>query len=468
MDALRAISTEVLGLRAPRCARAPVATFVVLLTLCLPVGALARPGDLDRSFGEDGYARVQANMSCVSHCVEFGGSYGATLARQPDGGLVLGGYNAYLGAPRGPRSAPGAIVRLTPNGALDTTFGVGGIDYTPFRVADIHTNAAGGLLVYGEAATGRLASQRYTASGLLDGSYGSQGLKLGPRVAGLLRGANGRYLSFVTLRVPPSFTAPSTTRLDVTRLLPSGDRDMRFGRHGYVQLLGSKGNTPVSLAAEPDGGLIAVFERGWLDSPPRFSQLFIEHVTPAGQVDRGFGRRGIVRMRLNGVASEAIVAVRHGHVLLAVGETRATQAPALEGEEDLVLADYTDSGRLDRRFGVGGTTRSKFPTGTRYGGVSPRLAAFDARGDLIVVGEHRIRTVDTPAGEGFIARYTPRGRDCSFGTRGIVIDAGIGVANAFVVQPDGRIVVAGGLRRFVAARYIGGGGPRTCAREGNT
>jgi hypothetical protein len=33
------------------------------------------------------------------------------------------------------------------------------------------------------------------------------------------------------------------------------------------------------------------------------------------------------------------------------------------------------------------------------------------------------------------------------------------------VQPDGRIVVAGGANEFVAARYLGGGTPRTCRGE---
>jgi hypothetical protein len=90
---------------------------------------------------------------------------------------------------------------------------------------------------------------------------------------------------------------------------------------------------------------------------------------------------------------------------------------------------------------------------------------FDAAGDLIIVGKHQIHTVDTPAGDGFIARYTPQGRDCSFGTRGLMVDEGIGTADAVVVQQDGRIVIAGWGRgtRFLAARYMGGGRPRTCA-----
>jgi hypothetical protein len=336
MDGLCAISTAALRRCAHHCRRASVAILAALLTLCLSASALARPGDLDRSFGEGGYALIQTNRSCQRGCVEFGGSYATALAQQPNGGLVLGGYNAYIGAAHAVEPTPGAIVRLTPNGKLDRTFGVGGIDDTPFAVNEIFTNTHGGLRVLGEA-TGRLASQRYTAGGLLDGTYGSHGLKLGPAVAGRLRDARGRYLDFVSLRVPPTFSEPSTTRLDVTRLLPSGARDMRFGRRGYVQLLGSMGNHPIALAAESDGGMIAIFERGWLDSPPKFSQLFLEHVTPTGKVDRGFGRRGIASMRLKGTAGASLITMHHGHILLALGERPATQVPTFEGEEDLVV-----------------------------------------------------------------------------------------------------------------------------------
>ena len=464
MGALRAISTGTRRRCLHHCWAASVGILATLLTLCLPVSALARPGDLDHSFGEDGYALVQTNKSCLRGCVEFGGSYATALAQQPDGGLVLGGYNAYIGAPHVVEPTPGAIVRLTPNGKLDTTFGVGGIDGTPFAVNEIFTNIHGGLRVVGEAAMGRLASQRYTADGLLDGTYGSHGLKLGPAIAGR-RDARGRYLDFVRLRVPPTFSEPSTTRLDVTRLLPSGARDMHFGHRGYVQLLGSKGDFPIALAAEPNGGTVAVFEKGWIDSPPSFSQLFLEHITPTGKVDRDFGRSGIASMRLKGTAGAALITMHHGHILLALGERRATQVLTFEGEEDLVLADYTNRGQLARRFGVGGIARSKFPSAARDRGISPRATVFDAAGDLIIAGKRQVHTIDTPAGDGFIARYTPQGRDCSFGTRGLIVDEGIGAADAVVVQRDGQIVIAGWGRRkrFLAARYMGGGRPRTCA-----
>jgi len=99
----------------------------------------------------------------------------------------------------------------------------------------------------------------------------------------------------------------------------------------------------------------------------------------------------------------------------------------------------------------------------RICGVDPRAIAFAAAGDAIVVGELPKRTGDVPLATGFIARYTPHGRDCSFGAGGVVINDEMGGASAIAVQPNGRIVIAGWSHKaFMAARYIGGGTPHTC------
>jgi hypothetical protein len=135
---------------------------------------------------------------------------------------------------------------------------------------------------------------------------------------------------------------------------------------------------------------------------------------------------------------------------------------------ELALIEYTPAGHLDRRFGTGGIARSQLPGERvrRFTGVDPRAITFDAAGDPIVVGTHHIQTVDTPAGEGFIARYTPHGRDCSFGDDGVLADEHFGGMSAVTVQPDGRILAAGwgNGKRFLAARYLGGPA-RTCPGE---
>lgn len=135
-------------------------------------------------------------------------------------------------------------------------------------------------------------------------------------------------------------------------------------------------------------------------------------------------------------------------------ESRLLVRATFESEE-LVLADYTSAGWPDRSFGKNGVARS-WLTAEHPGDVDPRAIGFDTAGDAIVVGELPKRTVDVPLGTGFIARYTPHGRDCSFGAGGVVINDEIGGASAVAVQPDGRIVIAGWSHKaFMAARYMG-------------
>jgi uncharacterized delta-60 repeat protein len=456
-----------------------LAAVVFAVVALAAVPALAAPGDLDPTFGQGGHVRVQANARCLRGCVEFGGSYADAVALRPDGGIVMGGYNSYIGAgwggPSSAESVPGALVRLSPNGALDTSFGRGGIADTPLRVEQIATNAIGGLAVLGGDEREPLGLARYTGTGVLDGPFASQGVRWlaqpgsAPEVQ---RDAQGRIVALGSV---------SRIQIDVVRYLRSGALDTSFGHGGYVRLrlpetpreaatpparLVPPEVTPMALATLRSGGVIVAFATASSTAEGYGRQhCFLERLTPGGRVDRGFGRRGIVR--LSGGVSKMAVAP-NGHVLLASAEPArvlpGSYEPRAAGKR-LVLADYTSTGRPDRSFGTDGVAHSQRIAGNRTG-IEPNAIAFDAAGDAIVVGELPVRTIDTPNGTGFLARYTPDGLDCSFGTGGVVIDSEVGGASAVAVQPNGRIVVAGWSRKaFMAARYMGGGTPRTCPRD---
>jgi uncharacterized delta-60 repeat protein len=444
----------------------PRAWIVVGASLLACASASAAPSDPDLSFGQDGIVSMQTNKACMRGCVEFGGSYADALALQPDGGIILGGYNVYLGAPdRGEARVPGAIVRLRPDGELDTTFGgAGGILDVPLAVWDVKADAFGGLLVTGEAKGGRVGMQRFAANGALDTSFGWGGIELLPPFASEKKPDRSRgLLGFARVAVPPTDFTAGTWWLAIKRLRSSGQRDPRFGHDGYAVLPNAQEATPLGVIVQRDGGVIVGF-RGAEDHSeaqegrkrsPKISRSFIVRLTSAGKLDRRFGKRGIARLPFKGVARSVLMTARGGHLLVTAGGES-------NGIEDLALVDYTGAGHLDPSFGKAGVARMGFPGGERFLAVSPRAIAFDAVGDATVVGEHRIRTVDTPAGDAFIARFTPRGRDCSFGADGLLVDERFTAANAVAVQPDGRIVVAGGAGRFIAARYLGTGPPHTC------
>lgn len=433
--------------------------------------ASAAPSDPDPSFGRGGLVAVQANRACLPVCVEFGGSYADALALQPDGGIVLGGYNVYMGAPRSGSTnyAPGAVVRLRSNGELDTSFGgAGGILDVPLTVTDLSADALGGLLVTGEAEGGGVDMQRYTAGGVLDTSFGSGGTQLIPRFTNAgTPDRSGQRLEFAKVVVPPTFFDYGTWWLGVKRLLASGQPDRRYGRHGYAVLPDAKEAAPLGMIVQQDGGVIVAFREATAsppgqqgrERPPSASQSLLVRLTPAGKLDGSFGAHGIAELPFQD-PGPTLITMHSGHLWIAAGgRTGSTQS--------LALTKLTKDGHPGTTFGKAGMATMTFPTSERerYLGVSPRAITFDSAGNAIVVGKQSMRTVDTPAGDAFLARFTPHGRDCSFGTDGLLVDERFDAANVVAVQPDGRIVVAGGAGRFVAARYLGAGSPCTCPDE---
>jgi uncharacterized delta-60 repeat protein len=456
----------------------------LLLAATAPATSLAYPGELDLSFGQDGHTYVQANRACLRFCVEFSGSYADALAIQPDGGMVLGGENSFIGAGAGSESAPGAIVRLSPNGTVDTSFGgAGGIVDTPFGVTEIYADG-GELRVVGEAAGGHMiGTERFTSGGALDGGYGPGGVRWRPTLEageGGVYDTAGRLLKFVTVQVAVTETEEATTQLGVIRLLPSGKPDLTFGHDGFMQLPDSKAAGAVELVPQRNGGVVAAIRENAESRVAKPSYcLLLERLTPTGRVDRSFGRRGIARVPCREQTSgTAIVSSPDGDMLVVSGErsephieqgaSPMPEGPMPEGESYLTVAAYGHMGSLDRRFGRKGISRVRLPDYFRYARLGPNAIAFDALGDLIVVGSEKGGAVDTPRpGVTFLARYTARGRDCAFGGGGVVIDRGMSAPAAVALQADGRIVVAGSDgNRFAAARYLGGGSPQTCPGEG--
>lgn len=116
-------------------------------------------------------------------------------------------------------------------------------------------------------------------------------------------------------------------------------------------------------------------------------------------------------------------------------------------------------GGLDPTFGTGGRVVTDFNLSTDIA----NAVALQADGKLVVVGT--TYTNNDYSGEDFaIARYNPDGSiDASFGTNGRVTTDFPGlaaVASSVLVQPDGKILVAGGafplftfLGNFELARY---------------
>jgi uncharacterized delta-60 repeat protein len=417
---------------------------------------------LDPSFGQGGEAVVQPNPACASGCVEFFGSHAEALAIASNGSILLAGN----GAPAGPGVGRSWLVRLGPNGVLDTSFGSGG--YAE-GVARLHMSRVfiannGDPLALVSREGGGLGLERFTGTGALDGSFGVHGVRWLQGLDEPVEGAMDARGRIVVLSRASVLGGPV-----VTRYLASGALDTTFGHRGVAHVALPE-DEPEKLAVEPGGATVVVGGGLGEGSGPATPRLSLARLTSAGKRDRGFGRQGVVAVSpaFSRVAAVAVGPDRE--ILLAQNES-----PRVAGvrQDALVVGRYTAKG-VDASFGVRGIARTKLFSGRRGVGLEPHAIAFDDHGDAVVVGERRYRTVDVPNGMWFLAGYTRRGRDCAFGTRGFM-EGSEGGASAVAIQRDQRIVIAGwgpghqphgAGTAYMAARYVASGSATTCPGEG--
>jgi uncharacterized delta-60 repeat protein len=152
----------------------------------------------------------------------------------------------------------------------------------------------------------------------------------------------------------------------------------------------------------------------------------------AGQLDTGYGDGGRVLLPVGDDALATAFALQPDDRALIAGTA------IVGGEERFALARLTPQGTPDRTFGSGGVVTNRVGVG-----VNALFALFVAPdGKIVTAG-----TADPGTGNtGFaVARYLPDGTlDPSFGDHGTVVTSFLGTPEAVAVQPDGKIVVAGG------------------------
>jgi uncharacterized delta-60 repeat protein len=261
-----------------------------------------------------------------------------------------------------------------------------------------------------------------------------------------------------------------------------------------------------SLAIRRDRRIVVA---GYALVPPGFrhSAFALARYTASGKLDRTFGRQGTVLTSFGSRASSSagaiaiaqdgkIVAVgycdcrpwrfalarytprgtldasfgRAGKVLTGFGARSSASAYAVaiqpdgkivvagdRDESNFALARYNTDGTLDRRFGKGGRVL------TKVGDFNNQASALVVQpdGKLVVAGKAFV----APNGDFALVRYNADGAlDPSFGRGGIVV-SNVGNAWALAIQRDRKLVTA--LDAFGLARFLEDGSPdETFGRDG--
>lgn len=347
-------------------------------------------GALDTTFGTGGHFTTDLTAPLG------GGEAAHAVVITPDGGIVVGGYvHREDGELR-----RGILLRLTPAGALDPTFGTGGmVQSTAITSVNAMRYEAGELVLAGQRCGGSpeicyASAGRFSATtGAPTTSFSATGVRNSALGGGLP--ANGlavtTYAGYV---VVAGSSKGSTTGTDsgVTRF-DADSVDTSFGNSGSRRYDDDAYESFTGAATVPFGKFLFSGRAGTATGVDKF---VLRRLTNTGSSDSTFGTYGRVYVPFDGysAAAAAVIAVP-GSKAVAVGSAKTST-----GKSRAAVARLTSSGALDTTFSGDGQVMLT----ARNDEASATAVAVQSTGHLVVAGWS---TNTSWRRRGFVARLVP-------------------------------------------------------------
>ena len=431
--------------------------------MAVSTAGFARDGDLDVGFGSSGklFTKYPAGSSIDMFNVD--------LALQADGKLLVASSRNF--------AAPDydfGVLRLLPNGSIDTSFGSAGESWIAFdRAGSDKGDHVVGLAVQpdgkivlagfanGESTTGQdMAIARLDSSGILDTSFGAGGktivqFNLGNCAANgcddeALRvnlQADGKILLVGGASSNPNSTT-YTSSLALVRLTAAGQRDSTFHLDGRVTLLFGSGDAARGYRAKQlaDGTHIVVVGGANTAAGGANADFALARLNDNGALDVTFGVGGKATYGFDIGGDMADIATDFVELpdgrLMVCGEVRVNNPNNFDFGCMRFLANGTPDPAFTPvlvPFDVGGGFQD-----------APLRIERDSAGRYVLIGMVEIASNNFDFAA---ARLMPNGAlDTTFGRGGVMTynslpgtgatertNAGSGLA----LQPDGKIVIAG-------------------------
>jgi uncharacterized delta-60 repeat protein len=376
-----------------------VAGYSVANEADIVVGRYGTDGSPDTTFGTAGLLTFTPSASTPQAEV------GSVLV-QPDTNILFAGF--YEGG--GSQVAP-YLLRVASSGAPDTTFGTAGYAAAPptgggsyFSKLLLRPN--GSIVALGGAVSQtQLFVAQYTPTGALDSTFGTGGVVTTPppQGSGVIVDALLQPDGMIVAGGSSDYQSDAGTwvyLLNLVRYTTTGTLDPGFGTGGIAAPpnLGMGSFTILSLARQSTGAIVAALYSTGTPSPA----FYLLRYTSAGVLDATFGTNGVALAPFPGTPTYAIdVLVLANDALLVTG--LATGAPDAGSSHGLGLARFTANGSLDTSFGSGGTMLVPLP------GVATTVSTALQSDQQIVVAA----TATTAAPDGGsrrdleLARYCP-------------------------------------------------------------
>lgn len=365
-------------------------------------------------------------------------------------GTVQSGNNSYFG-----------VARYNYNGVLDTTFGIGGKaiieigtqkrDY--MRSLAIQSDDK--IILAGTTqndTNSHIALLRLRPNGLLDSTFGINGITI-LTLEG--RSNNGTSIAIQqdgTIFLAGYTSYPNTDAL-LCRFTPDGIPDSSFGIFGKVVTdIPWLSNGANAIVIQHDGKIVTGGFVGFAHNDVAVYDFSLMRFYENGKLDSTFNEDGIVRTSIKQWVDQLYdLAIQPDGKIIAAGHTNSGDPN--HHNFDFVVARYNEDGTLDMDFGIDGLVITPF--GTNDDGANS--VAIQQDGKIVAVGYS-----SWTDGDFALIRYHVDGTvDTNWGINGKVTTdfySSNDYGNSVVLQPDGKILAIGGTNQgvFALARYLPG------------
>ena len=414
---------------------------VCLTASAAPASSEARGASRDPTFGQGrGWATTRIPRATAI-------AYGAAVVA--GGRIVLAGQAT---TPAG--NGQILVARYRPDGRLDRSFGSGGIFTTalpkargPFIATSVaQQNSTGRLLVAGGYGQGSMLLLRLTPGGRLDRTFGRN------RTGVVITPAGGIAQSIAVQRNGGILVGGSNANRNgrpmmVARFTGNGVLDRRFGRGGLVQTVFWNPDLAASagvsgLATTADGGVVASGHLDYIGSDGHGS-AGVFRLSSIGRLVHGFGSGGHVEVAFRNAKGGfeqwfpcAMTVGSRGRVTVTGDGSTGTGAAILS-------ARLSARGVLDSSYGMGGRAVIR---DLRSGDSDTTCGAASSAAGQLTVGVGSTLAQLRPDG-------APNGLFAPGGLLTIAQPRGVSV-NAAVLSGLQRVVVAGSAgNALYVARY---------------
>lgn len=267
-------------------------------------------GQLDTTFGTGGRAMIPlGDMKDGPYRM---GPFPAAI--QPDGKIVIGAGISFQNLPY--IASAGRVVRLNPDGDLDSSFGQGGVVDLKKEVTSLALLPDGSFFV-GYSGYGVTELLHVTSDGALDALFGQSGkVTLDLITSTILVQEDGRCV-LVGCKPEPSSNSFDDFRL--ARINSNGSLDGAFGENGYVLTNIDADDIARGGFVQPDGHIVVV---GETNSTSYSQQLMvIARYNADGSPDATFGNGGKVTSSfgLTSTLANAVICQQDGKILAGGG-----------------------------------------------------------------------------------------------------------------------------------------------------